>query len=217
MEKASSSRRTSSNLAISGASSLLLTHALRSAHDAILIGGRTLSTDNPRLSNRLWPQEQQQQPHDHNQPRPVVLDAFLRNYKHVSADRRAKNLIVCHSDKFNLASHMIDIEKEGNPNDVEFLACRTHADGSLDLIDVLAKLRRDFAIESLMVEGGPTTLGSFLQAQLFDCACITVSPSIFGSGLGISLRGSCSLASCSLDYYRLQDDLCLVAFNNNIR
>ena len=45
---------TPSNYPLSSRESLLLTHGLRSIHDGILIGGRTLLLDNPRLTNRLW-------------------------------------------------------------------------------------------------------------------------------------------------------------------
>ena len=62
---------TSSNFPISGSESLLMTHALRSMHDAILVGGRTLFIDNPRLSNRLWEAS-------NRQPQPIVLDTNLR-------------------------------------------------------------------------------------------------------------------------------------------
>ena len=42
------------NYPLSSHESLVLTHGLRSIHDGILIGGRTLLLDNPRLTNRLW-------------------------------------------------------------------------------------------------------------------------------------------------------------------
>lgn len=201
----SSCARTTSNLAISGASSLLLTHALRSAHDGILIGGRTLSTDNPRLSNRFWQRNQ-------SQPRPVVLDPHLRNYRLLGAKRRSKNVIVCHSEEIDLASQTND-DGDTDNTDVVFLACRVRQDGSLDLVDVLMKLRRDFGIESLMVEGGPTVLSLFFGAQLFDCVSITVAPKIFGCGLGISLPATCSVGGGDdLEVHRLEDDLCLLAF-----
>jgi riboflavin biosynthesis pyrimidine reductase len=45
---------THSNYPLSSHESLVLTHGLRSIHDGILIGGRTLLLDNPRLTNRLW-------------------------------------------------------------------------------------------------------------------------------------------------------------------
>eukprot|EP00977_Amphora_coffeiformis_P012318 scaffold3043_cov180-Amphora_coffeaeformis.AAC.10 len=158
---ASNIKQTTSNLAISGASSLLLTHALRSAHEGILIGGRTMSTDNPRLSNRLWK-------NDLSQPRTIVLDPFLRHIQMLGEGRKARNIIVCCSDKVELPEH--------SHRDITFLPCRTCYDGSLDLVDVLINLRRYHGIKSVMVEGGPTLLGKFLEAQLFDAACVTIAP-----------------------------------------
>ena len=53
-EQEQEKKSSTSNLKLSSEDSFLLTHALRSQFDAILIGGKTLSLDNPRLNNRLW-------------------------------------------------------------------------------------------------------------------------------------------------------------------
>ena len=192
----SSIKQTTSNLAISGASSLLLTHALRSSHEGILVGGRTMSTDNPRLSNRLWNS-------DRSQPRTIVLDPFLRHLRMLGEGRKARNIIVCCSDKVELPEH--------SHHDVTFLPCRTCYDGSLDLVDVLINLRRHHGIKSVMVEGGPTLLGRFMEAQLFDAAYITIAPVLFGPGLGISLTERFSLAGNEICYHKFDNDFCLVA------
>lgn len=191
--------RTTSNLAISSQSSLLLTHALRSAHDAILVGGRTLSTDNPRLSNRLWGKDQRQ-------PRPIVLDPSLRHFKLLGKCRKAKDMIVCYSQE-----NEQDLPEDSD-HGVAFLPCRTLHNGRLDLADVLVKLRRDCNIRSLMVEGGPRLLSSFLEARFVDCLCITVAPIILGSGIGIGLSHSWRLPRGIVRYHEFEDDVCLVAF-----
>ena len=56
-------------LALSGPLSSTLTHALRAAHDAILVGVDTVIADNPRLNVRLVAGPD---------PQPIVLDSHLR-------------------------------------------------------------------------------------------------------------------------------------------
>lgn len=55
--------------AISGPASLRMTHALRAAHDGILVGVGTVVADDPSLTTRHWPGPS---------PVPIVLDTHLR-------------------------------------------------------------------------------------------------------------------------------------------
>src|SRR5208337_2590726 len=66
-------REDGSPLHISGPESMTLTHCLRAAHDAILVGIRTVLSDDPLLSARLLPS-----PPSPPQPQPVILDSNLR-------------------------------------------------------------------------------------------------------------------------------------------
>ncbi|KAL9178609.1 hypothetical protein ACHAXT_001947 [Thalassiosira profunda] len=68
---------TTSNLALSDPQSKVLTHRLRSMHDAILVGGATFLLDQPRLNVRL-PREHAGM-YDIDHPIPVVLDTNLRS------------------------------------------------------------------------------------------------------------------------------------------
>ena len=161
---------TSSNLPLSGKESLILTHGLRSIHDAILVGGRTLSTDNPRLSNRLW---------GDSQPRPVVLDPELQHIQKLGSARLAQNIIVC-------CTHQAAASFQECDEMLEILPCQCNEDGRLDLHDVLQRLRSTYAVQSLMVEGGAAVLSAFLSARLVDCLCITVSPKLLGNDRGLA-------------------------------
>lgn len=159
----------SSNLPLSGPESLLMTHALRSIHDAILVGGRTLAIDNPRLSNRLWKLS-------NRQPRPVVLDTNLQCIQMLGSDIRSRKLIICCSHKAH-----DNISEKLQHSDITLLPCRTTEDGTLDLQDVLLQLFNTFHIRSIMVEGGGKVLSTFAKESIIDCVCCTVSPKILGS------------------------------------
>eukprot|EP00977_Amphora_coffeiformis_P022315 scaffold10819_cov130-Amphora_coffeaeformis.AAC.2 len=78
--------------------------------------------------------------------------------------KKASNIIVYCSDKVELHQ------------DVTFLPCPTCYNGFLDLVNVLINFQRYHDIESVMVEGGPTLLGKFMEAQLLDAACVTIAP-----------------------------------------
>lgn len=162
--------QTSSNFPISGKESLLLTHALRSVHDAILVGGKTLSIDNPRLSNRLWGSVDD----SIHQPRPVVLDTHLRHLESLGDSRRAQNLIVCCCKEAANRHSGDDV-----PN-VTLLPASLDDQGRIDLHSMLIDLRKWFGIQSVMVEGGSTVLSAFGARSIVDCLCVTVSPKLLG-------------------------------------
>jgi diaminohydroxyphosphoribosylaminopyrimidine deaminase/5-amino-6-(5-phosphoribosylamino)uracil reductase len=163
----------SSNLPLSGEASLCMTHALRSVHDAILVGSKTLLVDNPRLSNRLWGKKQ---------PRPVLLDADLKCIKELGSDRRVQRAIVCCSFK---ASKSLD-----SPEDLTLLGCKVDEHGRLDLHDVLQQLSFSFGIRSIMVEGGSGILSAFATKGLVDCVCITIAPKLLGQDQSLAAMQS---------------------------
>jgi GTP cyclohydrolase II len=164
---------TSSNLALSGPASLVMTHGLRSLHDAIIIGGQTLSTDNPRLSNRLWGDAQ---------PRPVVLDTTLQHLRNLPGPMNARNVILCCSEEAAESSHVSELFPFAT-----ILPCRLSLDTkSLDLCHVLELLKDRFGIRSLMVEGGAAVISSFASANLVDCICVTIAPKVIGNKDGLA-------------------------------
>lgn len=161
----------SSNLPISGEESLLMTHALRSLHHAILIGGTTASVDNPRLTNRMW---------GTNQPRPIILDPDLKCIRALGDKRRVQNPIVCCSRE------ALDQFVEGpSDSDLTLVACKLDENGHIDLPGVLYRLSALYDIQSIMVEGGSRILSAFAAQGLVDCICITISPKIIGQKNGL--------------------------------
>ena len=178
--------QTSSNFPISGKESLLMTHAMRSIHDAILVGGKTLSIDNPRLSNRFWGHVDD----SIHQPRPVIVDTHLRHLESLGDSRRSQNLIVCCS-KEAAERHSGDDE-----SDVTLLSLSLDDQGRIDLHSVLIKLRKEFGIQSVLVEGGSAILSTFGASSIADCLCVTVAPRLLGQ------RGVPSISSpVALNHY----------------
>jgi len=184
-------RTTTSNYPLSGDESLLLTHALRSIHDGILVGSRTFSIDNPRLTNRLWGSAATTT--DTRRPRPIILDAHLHHIQHMrdSLLCRLRNPIVCCTHKAAAAS------LEALPLEADILACDCEAENGnrLCLEDVLRRLKRNHGIETLMVEGGAALLSSLFDRShgddedaLVDALCITIAPKLLGSGIAPKFR-----------------------------
>ncbi len=167
--------------ALSGAQSRVMTHGLRAAHDAILVGIGTVLADNPKLNVRLAAG---------NHPRPVVLDTYLRIPDGCDLLQRERNLPV------------LAIGPEADPRRVEQLEARgvsvlrlPAAAGRVHLPDLLARLC-DLGLRSLMVEGGARVITAFLADRLVDRAVVTIAP-VFLGGLHASAAPLAAAAPCA--------------------
>jgi riboflavin-specific deaminase-like protein len=161
-------RLLSQNFPLSCEESLYMTHALRSIHDGILVGGKTLDIDNPRLTNRLWGEKQ---------PRPIILDTNLENVQKLGRKRHVQNAIIC-------CSHDAVASFQGDADTITFMGCNVNnEDGHIDLEDCLNRLRKNHNIRSIMVEGGSTVLSAFVSRGLASCICVTIAPKIICHGL----------------------------------
>lgn len=152
-------------LALSAPESMRMTHALRAAHDAILIGIGTALADDPSLTVRLV-----EGPH----PQPVVVDSHLRlpvTARLLQTPRRA----------WVATTEAAPPERQQalEAADVGVLRLPATETGQVDLAPLLQRLG-EMGIRSLMVEGGPTVLTSFLAARLAHYAVVTVAPIFVG-------------------------------------
>jgi len=184
-------------LALSGPQSLVLTHKLRAAHDAILVGIGTVLADNPRLTVRLV---------DGHNPQPVVIDSRLR----FPPDA---NLLQAHPLHIWIAtSHQADqarqavLERAG----ARILRLPSRPDGLVDLAALLEGLAA-LGVQRLMVEGGARLITNLLRERLADLLVLTISPRFVGGLRAVdNLDGSepgCLPHVRRPSYERLGDDV----------
>lgn len=157
--------------AISGPESQTLTHHLRAAHSAILVGIGTVLSDDPQLNVRLV---------EGQDPQIVVLDSNLRFPKSAKLlDAKKKLWVFCNAS----ASKANQTELEQSGVKVE------RQEGGSPEIDLPLLLNRlwEFGIRTLMVEGGGKVIASFLANRLVDRMMLTIAP-MFIDGYRVPLK-----------------------------
>lgn len=181
-------------LAISGSLSMQMTHALRAAHDAILVGIGTVLADDPQLNVRLVEGEN---------PQPVILDTHLR------VPLQSK-LLQGEKPPWIVTAGPVDLEKaatlENAGAQLMYFAPDDHE--RIPLPALLGTLGRK-GINCLMVEGGAEVITAFVTEQLVDLVVLTIAPSFIG-GLQAIAPGEASFTPVRLqatEYARLGDDL----------
>ena len=151
---------------ITGAESRRRVHELRHASDAILIGAGTAQTDDPLLTDRSGKKRR----------RPlvrVVLDEALKlspESRIVGSATEAPVLIFAGNS--GAASQNTDLESRGAE------VIRDSANGR-DFLAVLEELGRR-SIQSVLIEGGASVAGKFLDAGLINKVSFFLAPIIIG-------------------------------------
>jgi 2,5-diamino-6-(ribosylamino)-4(3H)-pyrimidinone 5'-phosphate reductase len=174
--------------ALSGPDSKVMTHYLRSKHDAILIGVGTAIADNPSLNCRIEGVGGYGGAGLVGQPRPVVLDPSARW-------------------DFTAESKCIKLAREGRGRGPLLLACRDVPRNKKDVLEsvggkviclessssdsdkpkitwksILTCLF-DEGIKSVMIEGGGSVINDLLSPQnigLVDSVIVTIAPTWLG-------------------------------------
>lgn len=173
---------TGKQLALSGPQSLTLTHKLRAAHDAILVGIGAVLADDPRLTVRLVRGKD---------PQPVVVDSKLR------LSLSANLLQNCFAPPWIATTEAADFERQRilEAAGARVLRLPANAKGQVDLNTLVERLA-ELGINRLMVEGGAGIITSFLSERLVDHLVLTVAPVIIGG-----LRGVKKLEQCDTKYF----------------
>ena len=151
---------------ISGDAERRLSHSLRAACDAVLVGVGTILSDDPQLTVRLVPGAS---------PARVVLDSDLR----VPGTARVMNdhaWTVLMTTSRSDPARRVGFERRG----VAVAVVPSGADG----VDLPAALRslRAMGLRSVLVEGGARVITSMLAGGLADRLVVSIAPTVIGSG-----------------------------------
>lgn len=142
---------------ISNEFSRQLVHKWRSEEDAVLVGTKTAAHDNPKLTVRDW---------SGRSPVRLVVDRFLRLSDRLNLFDRSVRTIC-----FNLIKH----EEHSNLSLIRL-------DENHFLESMMEHLVKE-KIQSVLIEGGATTLKLFTDAGLWDEARVFYAPRVFHSGI----------------------------------
>ena len=159
-----------SRLQISNAASTRVMHGLRARCDGIMVGIRTVMTDDPILTARGTAT-----------PRPltrIVIDSGLEiplNGRLVASAKEFPLLIYCHPGTRVLHDRVLALVTAG----AELVTVETASSGRLSLSSVLADLgaRR---LTHLLVESGPRLSRGFITERLADRVWVFRSPKTLG-------------------------------------
>jgi riboflavin-specific deaminase-like protein len=149
---------------VTGRADIRRLHRLRALVDAVVVGARTVQSDNPRLTVR-----------EVEGPNPirVVLDPTNRldAGRHVFADGAARTMVV---------RGMSEGDREP-PVKGQILSLPVTGPDGFEPAAVLEALRSE-GCRRVLIEGGGITVSRFIQAGVVDRLHVAVAPLLIGSG-----------------------------------
>lgn len=165
---------------ITGEESRKLVHKMRRESDAVMVGRGTVQADDPELTVRLVPLR------GARPPLRVVVDSGLS----IDLDCR---LAQGGEPKVIVAVGEVHDRKKAQvlkDRGVEVLVMPYDEAGRVDLGELLLALGRR-GVAQLMVEGGPTLVGSLLRRGLVDRLFLFMAGKVFGDGKARSWAEGC--------------------------
>ncbi|MEK6335379.1 MAG: bifunctional diaminohydroxyphosphoribosylaminopyrimidine deaminase/5-amino-6-(5-phosphoribosylamino)uracil reductase RibD [Acidobacteriota bacterium] len=152
---------------ITGEEARVRAHELRHQYDAIMVGGRTVSADDPLLTDRSG--QKRRRPLTR-----VVIEQYLR----IQADSQL-------AQTTEAGPVVVFAHGDSDPETVSALQSRgveviSQSNSTLDLPGVLAELGKR-SIQSVLLEGGPSLAGLLLDAGLVNKITFFIAPMIIGS------------------------------------
>jgi diaminohydroxyphosphoribosylaminopyrimidine deaminase / 5-amino-6-(5-phosphoribosylamino)uracil reductase len=187
---------------ITGQQSIVEAHKLRNRVDAVLIGGGTLSIDNPSLTTRFLKNRSRD-------PIRVVVDSQLSTplSSRIYGIKSSAATWVFHRNDV-AHSKVADFKALG----IRLFGVNSNDDGRLDLHEVLKVLGSE-GLGTVMVEGGAQLHGALLKEKLYDYAHLFFAP-VFAGDRGVSLIAGMQVQNLpnaprlvAVRYKRLGDDI----------
>jgi len=181
-------------LILSGKESMIMTHWMRTMHDAILIGIGTALNDDPQLNVRHLPPLPDGA--KHKLPRPIIVDSRLRlapscklltNYQN-GLGRRPWIICADTNTDAEWRKRLRTLEDSG----AKVIRIPNQQGQQLSVRTILLTLR-NHGVSTLMVEGGASIIESFIAESKFseaviDSLVVTVAPILVGAqGIGYSV------------------------------
>jgi riboflavin-specific deaminase-like protein len=159
-----------------------LFHALRTRADAVMVGARTLRTERyGRLVPDAARREQRSAAGLAPEPLAIVVSGSLDLPPDLPLlrDPSSRVLVVTASD---------GVVGDDCAADVQYLRS-----APVDLAAVLARLRAEHGVRSILCEGGPTLNASLLAAGLVDELFLTTVPMLAGAAGALTIAGGAPL------------------------
>ena len=155
---------------ITGRRAREFSHGLRASHDAVLVGHGTAAVDSPSLDCRLPGMASRS-------PVRIVVDSNLgmQPERHPSATRPAAPAWVVCGRSAVTPQRRAAFESRG----IKVIPVQRTADNRVALDDMLQQLG-SLGLTRLLVEGGPTIAGSFMDAGLVDRLVWFHAPTVIG-------------------------------------
>lgn len=164
-------------------------HRWRAEESAIMVGSRTVKSDDPKLNNRLWPEGKD--------PLRVVVDRNLNlgpDY-HVFSDGKPTVVLNCIKESEAIEKDFYDRNKETKNDNVVFLKAENNSEFLRNSFEKLVEM----GINSVLVEAGPTLAKALFEVGLYDEIRLLKSDIILKKGIaapnvpaGIPLVGTTS-------------------------
>lgn len=155
-----------------------MTHYLRYHHDGILVGAGTALADDPGLNCKYGGAFEKS-------PRPIVLN-FSQRWKFEGS--KLQELFIKKEGKSPII--VVSQEPDRKEPGVSYMVCP-----SVDWQVLFSRLRSEYGLKSVMVEGGANVINQLLMRQeLVSSLIITVGPVYLGEkGVQVSPPSACEL------------------------